>query len=169
MSILVISSAHNPDSKVNIIASEIAKFGTLEFLNIATLDLPLCDGYSCYQNPEVIKLQKQINSATGFILCSPVYCYDMNAIMKNFIELCGQQLTNKAIGIAVSAGGTRSYMAPMSMIQSLMLDFRCKVVPRYVYLTSEDFEPSTSILKNESQKRLEELASSVVNLTTISL
>ncbi|MDC0036747.1 NAD(P)H-dependent oxidoreductase [bacterium] len=92
MSCVVISSVANPSSKVNLLATAIAQSLSTDVLNIANLNLPLCDGYACYKDDGVIRLQEQISAADSFIFCAPVYCYDINAVLKNFIELCGAQL-----------------------------------------------------------------------------
>ena len=165
MSCVVISSVANPSSKVNLLATTIAKSLSTHVLNIAERNLPLCDGYTCYKDKDVIRLQEQISAADSFILCSPVYCYDINAILKNFIELCGAQLKKKVVGIAVSAGGSKSYMAPMNLIQALMLDSRCYVVPRYVYAVGDDYDSEEKIFKPELTERLDALATAVTSLS----
>ncbi len=66
----------------------------------------------------------------------PVYNYDVNAVAKNFIELMGEDaLGNKTVGFMLSAGGGGSYMAVMPFANSLMLDFRCWIVPRFLYVS----------------------------------
>jgi len=44
------------------------------------------------------------------------------------------------VGFLCAAGGKGSYMSVMSLANSLMLDFRCLIIPRFVYSTGEDFE-----------------------------
>ena len=44
------------------------------------------------------------------------------------------------MGFLCAAGGKGSYMSIMSLANSLMLDFRCIVLPRFVYVTGESFE-----------------------------
>ena len=70
----------------------------------------------------------------------PVYNFDINAAAKNAIELAGRQLENKVAGFLCSAGGQKSYMSVMAVANSLMLDFRTVILPRFVYATGEDFE-----------------------------
>jgi len=55
------------------------------------------------------------------------------------VELTGDAWEGKIVGFLCAAGGDSSYMAPMSFANSLMLDFRCLIIPRFVYATSEDF------------------------------
>ena len=70
----------------------------------------------------------------------PVYNYDVNAVAKNYIEHMGKDaLEAKTVGFLLSAGGAGSYMAVMPFANSLMLDFRCWIVPRFLYV-SKDLE-----------------------------
>jgi hypothetical protein len=61
------------------------------------------------------------------------------------------------VGFLCAAGGSASYMSIMSFANSLMLDFRCLIIPRIVYATSSDFTDgrlSSPIV----QERVRELA-----------
>jgi hypothetical protein len=46
---------------------------------------------------------------------------------------------NKVVGFLVAAGGSGSYMSVMGVANSLMLDFRVTVIPRFVYATGGCF------------------------------
>jgi len=60
------------------------------------------------------------------------------------------------------AGGRSSYMSIMSLANSLMLDFRCFIVPRFVYATGEAFANDRTeemyLSSAEVKERLHELA-----------
>ena len=66
--------------------------------------------------------------------------YDLNAAAKNFIELTGRAWTNKVVGFICAAGGKGSYMSVTSFMNSLMLDFRCIIIPRFVYTDASGFD-----------------------------
>ena len=88
----------------------------------------------------------------------------MNAVAKNLIELTGQSWTDKLVGFISAAGGTGSYMSPMSFINSLMLDFRCIIIPRYVYADETCFNDNGDI--NDIIKgKIEELVDSSILLS----
>lgn len=172
MSCIVFSSTSNKNSKVDVLANEINS--CLEqldirstYINIGQLDLPICDGYTCYKDKKVIELQKVTHQASGFIFCSPVYNYDVNAVCKNLIELCGQSLTDKPVGLALVAGGEKSYMSPLGFINSLMLDFRCLIIPRFIYATNADFTKDNILSSEEIKKRISMLASSYKKLENL--
>ncbi len=169
MKTLVISTNLNPLSKTNIIAKEAckvfeAKEYAAEYLPLSDLTLPICDGYDCYKDPSVIQLQEKIASYEGLVLCSPIYCYDLNAVAKNLIELTGFSWKNKVVSIIVTAGAEKSYMAPVKFASSLMLDFRCLVLPRYLYVTSTDFDKNNQITNSDINKRLDQLVDTHINI-----
>lgn len=162
MSCIVFSTTTFKNSKVDSLAVEInsdlkSKNIDSSYLNVGELNLPICDGYTCYEDPNVISLQKRTQKADGFIFCSPVYNYDVNAICKNLIELCGQSFIDKPVGIAVVAGGEKSYMSPIGFINSLMLDFRCLIIPRFIYATGADYSENNVLSSDDIKKRISQL------------
>ena len=66
-------------------------------------------------------------------------------------------MNNKLIGLVVNAGAEKSYMAPLGFINSLMLDFRCLIIPRFVYSTSNDFDKNNQINNDDLLKRIDQL------------
>lgn len=46
----------------------------------------------------------------------------------------------KSVGFLCAAGGDRSYMSPIAFANSLKLDFRRLIIPRFVYCTKADFD-----------------------------
>ena len=110
-----------------------------ELVDLATSNLPICDGSSCYTLPGVKRIGGQIATARGIIIAAPVYNYDLNAAAKNLVELTGDSWNDKIVGFICAAGGQGSYMSVMPFANSLMLDFRCVIIPRFVYAPdSED-------------------------------
>jgi NAD(P)H-dependent FMN reductase len=101
--------------------------------------LPLCDGGSAYEHPHVPALSALIEAARVIVLATPIYNYDANAAAKNLIELTGSSWENKTVGFLCAAGGGSSYMSIMGLANSLMLDFRCLIIPRFVYAKGDDF------------------------------
>ena len=105
-----------------------------------------------------------ISSAKGIILCVPVYNYDVNAAAKNLIELTGPSWMGKVVGFACAAGGHGSYMSVMGVANSLMLDFRCHILPRFVYALGDAFQ-GDSITDPTVTERIEELSNEKVRVT----
>lgn len=143
--ILVISSSLHPDSRSRILARAcIDQLNQLdrktELFDLAQSTLPICDGATAYGDANVQKLEQLIGKADGILLASPVYNYDVNSAAKNAVELTGKAWTGKVVGMMLAAGGQGSYMSAMGLANSLMLDFRCVIVPRFIYATAESFE-----------------------------
>jgi FMN reductase len=109
------------------------------YLDLRAVNLPLCDGESAYSHPDVTRCAKVIGDARVIITATPVYNYDVCAALKNLVELTGDSWEDKVVGFLCAAGGSSSYMSVMSLANSLMLDFRCLILPRFVYATRNDF------------------------------
>ena len=141
--ILIIESSLNKNSKSQRLAKQAYSYLTKEettLINLGDYNLPLCDGNSVYADPNVQKLTKELETAKGVLIATPIYNYTINSALKTAIECTGKKgWANKSVGFLVAAGGAGSYMAIMSIANSLMLDFRCLILPRFVYSVSDDF------------------------------
>ncbi len=166
---LVVSTSGNPDSNSR-------RMGQLAFahlqkrnvdcawLDIKDLGLPLCDADKCYGIDGSKQLNKAIESADGILIAAPVYNYDVAAAAKNMIELTGKSWTEKIVGFLCAAGGSSSYMAVMAYANSLMLDFRTVIIPRFVYATGDAFE-NNEIADKKVVARIEQVADDLVRFT----
>jgi FMN reductase len=166
---LVISTSGNPQSNsrrmARIAFAALQKAGAgCEWLDLRDLDLPLCDADTCYGSAGAAKLNQAIKAADGILVASPVYNYDVSATAKNMIELSGKAWEDKVVGFLCAAGGMSSYMSIMAFANSLMLDFRSVIIPRFVYATGQAFdgdEPKDP----QIVARIEQLASELVRFT----
>jgi FMN reductase len=167
---LVISTSGNPDSN----SRRMAQFAfdwlkkrksKCDWLDISHLNLPLCDADVCYNHPEAQNVSRAIESADGVIIATPVYNYDVSAAAKNLIELTGSAWEDKIVAFLCAAGGMSSYMSVMSFANSLMLDFRTIIIPRFVYATSDAFE-GEKLVDNKIARRIEQVSEELVRFTT---
>ena len=159
---LIVSASLRSNSRSRILANYLADCYESEGVAAKLLDLrdsslPFCDGETAYAHPEVITFSKAIASARVVILATPIYNFDANAALKNLIELTGEAWENKVVGFLCAAGGTSSYMSVMSLANSLMLDFRCLVIPRFVYVTGGAFTDE-ELVSEDAKHRIRELA-----------
>ena len=166
---LVVSTSGNPDSnsrRMGRVAFEHLKKSEVdcEWIDISELDLPLCDADKCYLNAGAQKLNKAVESADGILIAAPVYNYDVAAAAKNMIELTGSSWEEKVVGFLCSAGATSSYMAVMAYANSLMLDFRTVIIPRFVYATGDAFK-GDEIIDKKVATRIEQAADELVRFT----
>ena len=134
------------------------------WLDISELELPLCDADACYTKPGSRNVSKAIGAADGILLATPVYNYDVAATAKNLVELTGSAWEEKVVGFLCAAGGMNSYMSVMAFANSLMLDFRSVIIPRFVYATGRAFE-GDELKDKEVGQRIEELADELVRFT----
>lgn len=166
---LVISTSGNPDSNSRRMGREafkhLQKAGVAcEWLDIAELDLPLCNADTCYTNEGAKQLNARIKWADGILIATPIYNYDVSATAKNMIELSGKGWEEKVVGFLCAAGGMSSYMSAMAFANSLMLDFRSVIIPRFVYATGQAFE-GDQISDAKIATRVEQLAADLIRFT----
>lgn len=167
MSYLIISSSLNSNSKSKILANELQKdlqqqdVPNLKFLDLKDYALPICDGDQSYDDSNVKFLTEEINKAQLIILASPIYNYYACASAKNLIELTGKAWENKIVAFLCAAGGRNSYMSIMNIASSLMLDFRCVIVPRFIYAIPDDFEDS-QLINHNLKSRIKKLSEEVI-------
>ncbi len=166
---LVISTSGNPDSNSRRMGR--AAFAHLQkhkvdcdWIDIREMDLPLCDADKCYGMPGSKKLSAAIEEADGILVAAPVYNYDVAASAKNMIELTGSAWEDKIVGFLCAAGGHPSYMSVMAYANSLMLDFRCVIIPRFAFATSDAFA-GEHITDKKIAQRIERVADELIRFT----
>jgi NAD(P)H-dependent FMN reductase len=144
--VLIIGMSVDPDSKSQLLARvavKVAKDLNLEpeLLDLRELTLPFAGEAGSFDDALVEELKQKVSSFRKFLFCVPIYNYDVSASAKNFIELAGDSwLEDATVGFICAASGQSSYMSVMSFANSLMLDFRCWIVPRFVYAVKKDWE-----------------------------
>lgn len=167
MSFLVVSTSLNPDSRSRLLASEAHRLLSVahevEWLDLRTAKLPLCDGGACYKKPSVVKVTEKVAKSSCILLAVPIYNFDAGAAAKNLIELTDKAWSEKTVGFLCAAGGRSSYMSVMSLANSLMLDFRSLVIPRFVYAEGSAFTEG-KITDAKVLERVNELVEAAVLL-----
>lgn len=164
--IALVSGSLNPESLSRQMAVHAATSldslgANVDFIDLQQVKLPLCDGDTAYSDPEVEKTRTRIEKAAGVLVAAPVYNFYMNAAVKNLVELTGSAWEGKVVGFLNAAGGYSSYMSVMSIANSLMLDFRCVIVPRFVYATGSAFRDG-AVSDKKLAGRIDELANDLV-------
>lgn len=167
---LIISTSLNLHSRSRVAAEAAYASGQqqeidCQFIDLNQTKLPFCNAGDCYAFPEVQQVSELIQNANGIIIASPVYNYSASSSAKNLIELTGKAWTEKVVGFICAAGGQGSYMSMMPLANSLMLDFRTFIVPRFVYLTGEHFE-GDRLADDEIENRLGTLVKMVDQVAT---
>ena len=131
------------------------------FLDLREHPLPFAGSKAGWSDLNVDTVRQLTGAATHVLFAVPVYNYDVNSVAKNYIELMGEDaLGGKTVGFLISAGGQGSYMSILGFANSLMLDFRCWIVPRFLYV-AKDWEGES--LPPELDERLDELLAVLVS------
>jgi FMN reductase len=111
----------------------------VRFFDLRDYDLDFCGQPEARDNPAVGELRNAVQDSAAVLMAVPIYNFYVNAVAKNLIELTGRAWIYKLVGFMCAAGGQASYMSVMNIANSLMLDFRCLVVPRFVYALGDAF------------------------------
>jgi NAD(P)H-dependent FMN reductase len=157
----IISSSLGAESNSRLLAayaSVYAKTAGIEgqLIDLREYPLALCDGHDSYSNPNVERLSSTLRTSSSLLIAAPIYNYDVSAALKNVIEHVGGEFTDKVVGMMCAAGGNNSFMSPLPFLNSLMLDFRSIIVPRFVYASRDSFADGT-IQDAKIKERIEEL------------
>jgi NAD(P)H-dependent FMN reductase len=168
---LIVSASLRSMSRSRVMANYLADCYRREaisptVINLRDVPLPFCDGETAYGHPDVPTLAKMILAARVIMVATPIYNFDVSAALKNLIELTGRSWEDKIVGFLCSAGGSLSYMSVMSLASSLMLDFRCLIIPRFVFATGEDFTDG-QLTSFQVLERVKELAAASIRIRDV--
>ncbi|MBX9939459.1 MAG: NAD(P)H-dependent oxidoreductase [Candidatus Obscuribacterales bacterium] len=167
MTYLVISTSLNPNSQSYILALEAVKrlqqYGTVDFVDLRKLKLPHCDGDKSLSHRNVQRLAARIEKARCVILAVPIYNYDVGSVVKNMVELTGDAWQEKTVGFLSAAGGKSSFMAVGGLALSLIFDFRCLLIPNFVYADRSSFQ-SGVLVDKRALARMDDLVDSARRL-----
>ncbi len=161
---LIISCSLSPKSRSAVLAEAFRDAAALladevTYVDLRKMPLPFCDAGQCYADANVGKLKEAVASADAIAIATPIYNYETGGGTRNMIALTGDAWTGKVVGFLCAAGGQGSYMAVMTLASSLMLDFRCYIVPRFVYATGAAFDrPTNTLTSDEVSERIKQLA-----------
>jgi NAD(P)H-dependent FMN reductase len=162
MNIVLISGSMNPKSHSRLLIEEADKalraLGVeTRVIDLAKIPLPICDGGAAYEDPRVDELATIIKNADAILVGVAVYNYGVNAAVKNLLELTGSAWEDHVVGFLCAAGGRSSYMSVMNFANNLMLDFRCLILPRFIYAVGNDFAEN-GVSNPEIRERIDQLA-----------
>ena len=175
MSILIISCSLHPQSRSYVLArqaeQDLAALGaTTSFYDLRDLNLDFCDATTAQHSADAKRIIAAIGEAGTVLMALPVYNYDVNSAAKNLLEIGLRAWNHKIVGFLCAAGGNNGYMSVMGFGNNMMLDFRCIIIPRFVYATGSDFGDdrleSMHISSATIRERVRELAETALTLTT---
>lgn len=146
--IVVFGTSLSPKSKSQILAREVVRRlddekdkPSCELVDLRELWLPESGREGALTGEAAHELRRLVDDATHVVFAVAVYNFSISSAAKNLLELLtADEMKDKIVGFVCAAGGRNSYMSVMSFANSLMLDFRAWVVPRYVYAVGSDFD-----------------------------
>ena len=141
---LIISCSLSQTSRSALLARRLqSAFGsgpdTVRLIDLREVALPFCEANECYADANVQMVTAAITEAATVSIATPIYNFGVGGATRNLIALTGKAWTEKVVGFLCAAGGQGSYMAVMAVANSLMLDFRSLIVPRFVYASGACF------------------------------
>ncbi len=173
MNVAVVSCSLHPNSRSYVLAREIAAYlpelgAKVAFHDLREYDLELRGRPGAHETDQAREIADSLRQADAILVAVPIYCFDVNAAAKNLVELTGGAWEGKVVGFLCAAGGRSSYMSVMPLSNSLMLDFRCIIIPRFVYATGDDFENDRAedmrVGSEGIKDRIRELAEAAVRI-----
>jgi NAD(P)H-dependent FMN reductase len=162
--VLILTTSLSPNSRSRVMGYYALNLLTqrgidAELIDIRDLgDLPLAGSPSAWSpHPGLDLLKGKLRGATHLLLAVPIYNFAVSGLTKSIIELMGaDELGGKTVGFCCAAGGPRGYMSVLPLANALMLDFRCWIVPRFVYATREEVVEG-EIVSDDLRLRIEQL------------
>ena len=173
MKVAVVSCSLRAITRSYVLAQDVAErlreLGVeVVFHDLRDYDLGLRGSPGAHETEEVRGIVDSLQACDAILVAVPIYCFDVNAAAKNLIELTGKAWENKVVGFLCAAGGRASYMSVMPISNSLMLDFRCIIIPRFVYALGDDFENDGTedmrVGSDAIKERIRELAEAAVRI-----
>ena len=169
VNILIVSTSLNPQSRSRVLGQYAFALLKEKNLPVEMIDLRDLDDIPHAGSPTswnahlgLDSLKAKMQAATHLLLAVPVYNFAGSAAAKNMIELMGEkELGGKTVGFLCAAGGPRGYMGILTLANSLMLDFRCWIVPRFVYATGEDVKEG-EVVSKDIQHRIDQVTTEML-------
>jgi len=151
--ITIVSCSSNTHAKSRLLAVSCQQELALLGHNATLIDFHVLGDLPTWSNETLEKVKKIIRDCSYIVFSTPVYVYDVAHPVKALVEkLEKNDLENKVVGFLCAAGSKRSYMAPMNFSSALMLNYRCWIVPRFVYACGDSFVDG--VVTDEINKRI---------------
>ena len=107
----------------------------IETIDLREKNLEFCDGreLSAY-NSDVQEIYQQLKSADIIILGFPVYHYAISGVLKNLLDICGEALTGKRVGVIISALLPDCQMASKHFFESFEKKYSIEAIQEVPYI-----------------------------------
>lgn len=171
--ILLVSFSLNPKSK-SFKAMKKAydylkcKHEEVILVDIKNYPLAYYDGTEkVFEQQKVKELFSVFNSVEKVIIASPVYNYDVNAVLKNFIDLLSvirnknKNYKKQVIGIIGAMGSEKSFTCLLPTLSNLQFSLGFYLIPKIVMCVPKDFNENDEV-ESSLEARIQELCNSLL-------
>jgi FMN reductase/FAD reductase [NAD(P)H] len=143
--------------KVEELAKE--KWFEVSFLDFRKLNLPFCDGRKWEEYDEhVHEIGKQLEQSDYLVFGTPVYCYSLSWVLKNFIDIFSGSMMDKKFWVFEQAGSKLSYLAAADLQKIVW--FECKSQPIFpIVLTDYGDYRDGELTDTRSLEKIEDMLS----------
>ena len=131
--LIIISASLNKDSRTFIWLKKLEKIAIqkwfkTDFLDLRKYKMPFCDGRKIEKYGEQVQnIAKKLDKSNYIVFWTPVYCYSLSGVLKNFIDIFSKNLMDKKFWVFEQAWSKLSYLAG-SDLQKIVW-FECKSQP----------------------------------------
>ncbi|MDJ0730563.1 MAG: NADPH-dependent FMN reductase [Crocosphaera sp.] len=140
----------------------------VEFLDLRTMNLPLCHGGKEYDEyPDVEKLRQTVKAADGLILATPEYHGSVSGVMKNALDLMSfEELSGKVTGLISVLGGQPNSNA-LNHLRLIMRWVHAWVIPEQIAIGQawQIFNEEGKLMDKKLSERFDKFAMSLVENT----
>ena len=160
--LIIISSSLNKDSmsfiwlqKVKEIAIE--KWFDTDLIDLRKVNMPFCDSRKMEEySEEIQQIAKKLDETDYIVFWTPVYCYSLSGVLKNFIDIFAKFMTWKKFWVFEQAWTKLSYLA-VSDLQKIVW-FECESQPIFpVILTDYSSYKNWSLTDIKSIEKIDDM------------
>jgi NAD(P)H-dependent FMN reductase len=107
----------------------------IETIDLREKELEFCDGreLSAY-NPDLQEIHQKLKSADIVILGFPIYHYSISGVLKNLLDICGEALTGKRVGVIISSILPDCHMAYEHFFESFEKKYSIEAITEVPYV-----------------------------------
>jgi len=171
MTALVVSSALKPGSKT-LTAARIVQWRletdgfTVDLADLAATPLrPWCDVDASLESENVRTMVRRIKRAALVAICFPVSERYSHFAVENFVKVTSEGWKQKVVTFVANADGDYSSRATMPMVNSLIVDHQCLIVPQFLQLVPDSYDSTGAVvLEGTSAALFEQQMTSAAHL-----
>lgn len=138
----------------------------VEYLDLRTVQMSLCDGRDPSTYPDdTKKVIDLVSSADFYLIGTPIFQGSMTGALKNLLDhIPPQALRNKVMGFVANGGTYQHYLVIENQLKPIAGFFRAYVAPGYVYVHADHFNQQNEIVDEDVLNRITNLAGELVHM-----